>query len=74
MRKVSSYFNSEWSFAQFKIEARKSKLIFSVHDETILIMGEDKKFFNIKFNKETGGACEKHFEAVIGEPLLEEIQ
>jgi len=66
MKIVSSYFNSEWSFAQFKIPDRKAKLIFSkATGETLHVLGCDGKFYNIKFDPVTGGECRKEFEGEV---------
>jgi len=66
MKIVSSYFNSEWSFAQFKIPDRKAKLIFSrAAGETLHVLGYDGKFYNLKFDAATGGECRKDFEGEV---------
>lgn len=53
-----TYFNSEWSFAQFRIDDLKSICALGP-DNTIIAISSEGKYYLGKFDIKTGGACEK---------------
>jgi len=62
MKVISSYFNSEWSFAQFRIKDRKAKLVFSHTPYFVYIAGCDGQYYIINFETVNGGVCTTKFE------------
>ena len=50
------YFNSEWSFAQFKVNSTKSICTFS-SENTIIVVSNDGKYYLASFNPKLGGEC-----------------
>ena len=50
------YFNSEWSFAQFKVNSTKSICTFS-SENTIIVVSNDGKYYHASFNPKLGGEC-----------------
>ena len=59
MKVVSSYFDSEWSFAQYRITDTKkeSKLGFWPDSHTLSIITIDGHFYQITFDPVSGGNC-----------------
>ena len=53
-----NYFNSEWSFAQFKINSTKSICTFG-QDNTIIVVSNEGKYYKASFDPKTGGECKK---------------
>ena len=52
------YFNSEWSFAQFKVNSHKSICTFGP-ENSIIIITSDGKYYQVSFDPKTGGECKK---------------
>lgn len=52
------YFNSEWSFAKFKINSPKSICCFGP-ENTIIVVTYDGKYYQASFDSSTGGECVK---------------
>ena len=67
MKVVSSYFNSEWSFAQYKIPDRKATLAFGQDPHSIHVMGIEGGFYTISYHPKDGGECQKQFEGKVFE-------
>jgi hypothetical protein len=65
MKVFSSYFDSEWSFAQFKVSDRRSKLAFGADTNSIYIIGHDGNFSMVNFDPVNGGECLKQFEGKV---------
>lgn len=53
-----NYFNSEWSFAQFKVNSPKSICAFGP-DNTIIVVSNDGKYYQASFDPKNGGECTK---------------
>ena len=53
-----NYFNSEWSFAQFKINSTKSICTFG-QDNTIIVVSNEGKYYRASFDPKAGGECKK---------------
>ena len=53
------YFNSEWSFAQFKINSNKSICTFVPNDYSIIVVSNDGKYYQASFDPKIGGECKK---------------
>ena len=53
-----NYFNSEWSFAQFKINSTKSICTFG-QDNTIIVVSNEGKYYKASFDPKAGGECKK---------------
>lgn len=53
-----SYFQSEWSFAQFKVTDKKTKVGF-LNDKpnTLIVTSTDGKLYDIGFDPVKGGEC-----------------
>ena len=58
------YFNSEWSFAQFKVNSNKSICIFAP-DNNIVVVSNDGKYYRACFDPKVGGECKKLEEKTI---------
>ena len=52
------YFNSEWSFAQFKVNSPKSICTFEP-DNSIIVVSNDGKYYHVTFDPKAGGECTK---------------
>jgi len=52
------YFNSEWSFAQFKVNSNKSICTFG-KDHSIIVVSNDGKYYLASFDPKVGGECKK---------------
>ena len=52
------YFNSEWSFAQFKVNSNKSICTFG-QDNTIIVVSNEGKYYRASFDPKAGGECKK---------------
>ena len=52
------YFNSEWSFAQFKVNSNKTICTFG-KDNTIIVVSNDGKYYKASFDPKVGGECKK---------------
>lgn len=67
MKVFSSYFDSEWSFAQFKATDRRSKLAFGQDTNSLYIIGHDGNFYMVTYDPVNGGECLKQFEGKVFE-------
>jgi len=67
MKVISTYFNSEWSFAQFRIKDRKAKLVFGDEPCSIYVAGCDGLYYSITFDPINGGECTKKSEGSLSE-------
>ena len=65
MKVFSSYFDSEWSFAQFKVLDSKTNIAFGQEQNSIYIVGYDGTFYMVNFDPVNGGECLKQFEGKI---------
>lgn len=54
----SAYFNSEWSFAQFRISEVKSICTFGP-DSSIIVVSADGMYYQASFDPKVGGECTK---------------
>jgi len=62
MKGINSYFGSEWSFAQFKVFERRTKISFGQEANSLYITGYDGNFYIVNFDTTNGGECLKQFE------------
>ena len=62
MKKMNSYFGSEWSLAQFKVNDRKTRVTFGQESNSLYIAGFDGNFYIVNFDPVNGGECLKQFE------------
>lgn len=53
-----NYFNSEWSFATFKVNSPKSICAFGP-DNSIIVVSNDGKYYQATFDPKRGGECVK---------------
>ena len=53
-----SYFNSEWSYAQFRINDLKSICAFAP-DNSIIVVSSEGKYYQATFDPKVGGECIK---------------
>lgn len=58
LRMPKGYWDSEWSFAQFRISDQKSICCFGP-DNTIGVIGLEGKFYQASFDIQYGGECSK---------------
>jgi hypothetical protein len=65
LKVVSSYFDSEWSFAQFKVNDRRAKLAFGPEDSSVYVAGPEGMFYSISYDPVNGGECLKQNETKI---------
>lgn len=62
-----SYFNSEWSYAQFRINDLKSICAFGP-DNSIIAVSSEGKYYQALFDPKNGGECQKVQEKNIFNP------
>ena len=63
-----SYFNSEWSFAQFRIGDNENQALCSFSEKesnVLLIICNSGKFYEVVFDEKKGGECKKIAEGVV---------
>ena len=63
MKFISPYFNSEWSFAQYKVLEGKTKVAFGKEDKSLYIIGYDGTFYSVFYDDVNGGECLKAYTA-----------
>ena len=61
MKFISPYFNSEWSFAQYKVFEGKTKVAFGKEDKSLYIIGYDGTFYSVFYDAVNGGECLKAY-------------
>jgi len=60
MKGLIPYFNSEWSFAQFRIQDSKAIVAFGPEDKNcIIVVSYDGKYYQAEFDARRGGECKK---------------
>lgn len=59
MKSVLPYFNSEWSFAQFRVSDNRTKTAFSSDSSQIIIISYDGNYYIASFDEVNGGECIK---------------
>jgi len=57
MKFLSPYFDSEWSFAQYKVMDSRTKVAFAKEDYSIYIIGYDGNFYTVNYDPISGGEC-----------------
>jgi len=62
LKGFSNYFDSQWSFAQFKVLDHKTRIAFDPEGTSFYIIGFDGNFYKVNFDPLTGGECIKEFE------------
>ena len=66
-----SYFNSEWSFAQFRINDTKAICSFGP-DNSIIVISSEGKYYQAEYDPKNGGECTKIQEKDIFEKVKAE--
>jgi hypothetical protein len=63
MKFIVPYFDSEWSFAQFKVMDSKTKVAFGPEDNTLIIISYEGNYYQCSFDPINGGECnlQHHF-------------
>lgn len=59
IKALSSYFDSEWSFAQFRVSDLKTKVAFGPETNTIIVVSEEGNYYVANFDPVNGGECLK---------------
>ena len=59
MKAVLPYFDSEWSFAQFRVSDNKTRVCFGSEQNTIYVISTEGNFFSAEFHPKNGGECLK---------------
>jgi len=62
---LTPYFDSEWSFAQYKVLDSKTKVAFGKDENSLYIIGYDGNFYTVTFDPVNGGECFKAFSSKI---------
>jgi len=65
MKFLSNYFDSEWSFAQYKVIDSKTKIAFGKDDNSMFIVGYSGSFYTVQYDPINGGECFKTFSSKI---------
>jgi hypothetical protein len=58
MKKIFGYFDSEWSFAKFKVPDGRTLCAFNPEDNLIVVSMEGN-YYLAEFNTKSGGDCKK---------------
>ena len=58
----SDYLNSEWSFAQYRLDYKGKSVISFLNEDSIIVLTTDGKYYIGEFNKNTGGECSTSLE------------
>lgn len=59
MKAVLPYFNSEWSFAQFRVSDSRTKVALSADATKLIIVSSEGNYYLASFDQINGGECEK---------------
>lgn len=70
MKFISNFFDSELSFAQFRIEDTKSIVAFGPEPNTIVAVSYEGNYYVGEFDPERGGDCKKLYEQKIFSTLV----
>jgi hypothetical protein len=62
MKSVLPYFNSEWSFAQFRVSDNRTKTAFTSDGSNIIIISYDGNYYMASFDDINGGECTKQLQ------------
>jgi hypothetical protein len=57
MSSISNYFESEWSFAKFRVKDAKTICAFGKDENTLVVLNADGTYYVASFNSVTGGDC-----------------
>ena len=63
MKSVLPYFNSEWSFAQFRVSDNRTKTAFSSDCSSIIIISYEGNYYMASFDEANGGECSKQIQS-----------
>lgn len=55
MKYIMPYFDSEWSFAQFKVPDTKTKVAFGADQNNIIVISQEGNYYTATFDIEKGG-------------------
>ena len=58
MKVVLPYFDSEWSFAQFRIQDSKSLVSFSPDSDSLIVTTFEGNYYLANFDSVNGGECQ----------------
>ena len=64
MKKISKYFDSEWSFAKFRVGDSRTLCTFD-KDQNLVVISAEGIYYRASFDKEKGGDCIKQTEKKI---------
>jgi len=67
MKKFSKYFDSEWSFAKFRVTDQRTICTFD-KDENLIVVSADGIYYKASIDANHGGDCKKLEER----PILED--
>jgi hypothetical protein len=59
MKMLVPYFDSEWSFARFRINETHSKVAFGPEPNSIIVVSYDGNYYMATFDPNEGGDCLK---------------
>lgn len=54
---LPAYFESEWSFAKFRVKDAKTICAFGKEDNTLVVLNADGCYYLASFDPESGGDC-----------------
>lgn len=58
MKKFSKYFDSEWSFAKFRVTDSRTICAFT-KDENLVVISADGTYYRARLDTKNGGECKK---------------
>lgn len=58
MKKISKYFDSEWSFAKFRVSESRAICSFD-KEENLIVLSADGTYYSAELDKAHGGDCKK---------------
>lgn len=62
MKGLFPYFDSEWSFAQFRVVDNKTKVAFGPEPNSIIVIAYEGNYYKANFDPVNGGECIKEYE------------
>jgi len=64
MKRISKYFDSEWSFAKFRVTDSRTLCTFD-KDENLIVVSAEGTYYRASIDHEHGGDCRKLVEKKI---------
>ena len=59
MKYIIPYFDSEWSFAKFRVQDTRSKVGFGPEPNTIVVLSYEGNYYTGTFDPIAGGDCKR---------------